>query len=99
MWYLDCLLWVTVAEKSTYDEPTVMWRLQHPDGRIAHSLIIPNRAKASALWSIGDEPEKARDFRTWRAAIEWLDDELATLEVSGWSRWERPKPGRCVSDV
>ena len=86
-------------QKSTYNEPTVMWRVRHPDGRTAHALIIPHRATASALWSIGDMPEKARDFRTWRAAIEWLDDELATLEISGWSRWERPTPGRYVSDV
>jgi hypothetical protein len=90
---------LVVALKSTYNEPTVMWRLRHLDGRTAHSLIVPNRAKASALWFIEGVPQKARDFRTWRRAIEWLDDELTTLQISGWSRWERPKPGRCVSDA
>jgi hypothetical protein len=34
----------------------------------------------------------ARDFKNWRSALEWLDDERVTLETSGWSWWERPKP-------
>jgi hypothetical protein len=87
-----------VSLKSTYNEPTVMWRLRHVDGRLAHALIVPNRTKASAIWFISDVPQKARDFRNWRGAIEWLDDERTTLETSGWSRWERPKPGYSVAD-
>ncbi|MCM3881867.1 MAG: hypothetical protein ND807_17305 [Vicinamibacterales bacterium] len=76
----------------TYSEPTVMWRLRHIDGRTAHALILPSRAKASAVWFISGVPVKARDFKNWRTALEWLDDERVTLETSGWSWWERPKP-------
>jgi hypothetical protein len=76
----------------TYAEPTVMWRLRHRDGRTAHSLIIPSGSKATAIWFISGAAQKARDFRTWRGAIDWLNDERATLETSGWSWWERPKP-------
>jgi hypothetical protein len=89
-WYRACLL-TGVTDKSTYAEPTVMWRLRHRDGKTAHALIVPTRSKASAIWFISGAPQKARDFRTWRAAIEWLNDERATLETSGWSWWERPR--------
>jgi hypothetical protein len=81
-----------VIQGSTYAEPTVMWRLKHRDGRTAHSLIIPSGSKATAIWFISGAAQKARDFRTWRGAIDWLNDERATLETSGWSWWERPKP-------
>ena len=81
-----------VSQEPTYIEPTVMWRLKNLDGRTAHALIIPSRTKATALWFISGKPQKARDFRNWRSAIEWLNDERATLETSGWSWWERPAP-------
>ena len=74
--------------KSTYNEPTVMWRLRHLDGRVAHAVIIPNRSKASALWFILGSPQKARDFKNWHDAIQWVDDELTTLLISGWSHRE-----------
>ena len=82
-----------VTKKSTYAEPTVLWRLRNMDGRVAHSLVIPAGTKATALWFIGSTPQKARDFRNWRGAIDWLNDERATLETSGWSWWERPVSG------
>jgi hypothetical protein len=80
-----------VSKKSTYSEPTVLWRLRNLDERLAHALIIPSGPKATALWFIGSTPQKARDFRSWRGAIEWLNDERTTLETSGWSWWERPQ--------
>jgi hypothetical protein len=81
-----------VAQPSTYNEPTILWRLRHNDGRTAHALLLPNGAKASAVWFISGSPVKARDFKTWRSAMDWLDDERITLQTSGWSWWERPKP-------
>ena len=89
---------MVVNQKSTYVEPAVMWRLQNLDGRTAHALIIPSGSKATALWFIGGSPQKARDFRNWRGAIEWLNDERSTLETSGWSWWERPRPRVRPSD-
>jgi hypothetical protein len=81
-----------MGRKSTYDEPTTLWRLRHVDGRSAHGLIIPAGPKASAFWFMAGAPQRARDFRTWRDAIDWLDDVRATLETSGWSWWDRPRP-------
>jgi len=81
-----------MPDESTYNEATVMWRLRHRDGRTGHAVIIPTGSKASALWFIVGVLQKAREFRTWRGAIEWLDDERETLETSGWSWDERPKP-------
>jgi hypothetical protein len=81
-----------MSQKSTYNEPTSLWRLRHADGRTAHGLIIPMGKQASALWFIAGAPQKARDFRTWTAAIDWLDDVRAALQTSGWSSWDCPKP-------
>jgi hypothetical protein len=81
-----------VIQPSTYAEPTIMWRLRNRDGRTAHALIVPSGSRATAIWFISGEAQKAREFRTWRGAIDWLNDARTTLETSGWSWWERPKP-------
>jgi hypothetical protein len=91
-WYLNCLL-LDVARAYRYNEPTVIWRLRHLDGRTAHAVIVPNGRKALAVWFMSGAPQKIRDFRTWRVAIDWLEDARSILETSGWSWWERPKPG------
>ncbi len=70
--------------KSTYAEPTIMWRLRRTDGAGAHAVIIPHGSAASAIWFAEGQPQASQDFATWHDAIYWLDCELARLLLLGW---------------
>jgi hypothetical protein len=71
--------------KSTYAEPTLMWRLVNvSDGRRGFSLIVPNGANATAGWFSQGLLHESYDFETWHDAMCWLDDKLATLQCHGW---------------
>ena len=72
----------------TYSEPIVLWRLQHPDGRKAHAVIVPRGCDNCAAWLINERPEEARDFNEWDAALRWLDATRFTLGQSGWQNLE-----------
>jgi len=81
-----------MGKPTTYNEPTILWRYRHLDGRIAQAVIVPRMgANASALWFIAGELQCSVEFRTWRAALEWLGDVEESLAVSGWTWWERPQ--------
>jgi hypothetical protein len=70
--------------KSSYSEPTILWRLRHPDGRVAHAVIVPRWSDASAVWFIDDKPEEARDFEDWESAVKWMDSVRVRLSGNGW---------------
>ena len=84
----------TVAQlplKSTYAEPTVMWRLRNStDGRRAYSVIVPHGSKARAGWFSQGLPQESRDFATWHGAMRWLDAKLVTLQLHGWHVEDSP---------
>jgi hypothetical protein len=71
--------------KSTYAEPTIMWRLRNSDdGRGAYSVIVPHGSKATAGWFSQGTPQESCDFATWHDAVRWLEDKLVTLQLHGW---------------
>src|SRR5216684_4816616 len=71
--------------KSTYAEPTIMWRLRNSDdGRDAYSVIVPHGSKATAGWFSQGIPQESSDFATWHDAVRWLEDKLVTLQLHGW---------------
>jgi len=70
--------------KSTYSEPTVLWRLRHADGRTAYAKVIPVGKTASAVWFIGELAEDAKDFDDWASAVQWAEEMRADLEATGW---------------
>jgi hypothetical protein len=70
--------------KSTYNEPTVMWRLRHDDGRWAHAVIGPRKHAASAIWFINGQIQSVYEFETWTAAINWTEEHRVTLQRGGW---------------
>jgi hypothetical protein len=71
--------------KSTYDEPTVMWRLRNSDdGRRAYAVIVPHGSKATAGWFSQGILQESRGFETWHDAMRWLEDKLATLQMHRW---------------
>ena len=71
--------------KSTYSEPTTLWRLSHPDGRTARSVVIPQSYGASVLWFVQETLEGAQDFSDWQSAVVWCDSVRATLSKEGWT--------------
>jgi len=74
-----------VPPKSTYAEPTVMWRLCNTDdNRRAFAMIVPHGSKATAGWFSQGIPQESRDFATWHDAITWLEVKLQTLRLRGW---------------
>jgi hypothetical protein len=77
--------------KSTYAEPTVMWRLQNSDdGRRAYSVIVPQGSQATAGWFSQGIPQESREFPTWHAAIRWVEAKQVTLQLNGWHVDEPP---------
>lgn len=74
--------------KLTYSEPAVLWRLQHPDGRTAHAVIVPRGFDTCAAWFTNERPEEARDFKSWDDALKWLEEVCLTLGHGGWTMAE-----------
>ena len=81
--------------KSTYAEPTVMWRLQNSDdGRRAYAVIVPQGWQATAGWFSQGIPQECREFPTWHGAIRWVEAKLVTLQLHGWHLDEPPNGRR-----
>jgi hypothetical protein len=59
---------------STYDGPTVMWRMQRSGGLSAHAVIglLPGRG-VCVMWFLNDRPIGARECEDWSSALEWSD--------------------------
>src|SRR4051794_38809685 len=71
--------------KSTYAEPTVMWRLcNSDDGRHAFAVIVPHGTEATAGWFSQGIPQEAHHFPTWLEAMEWINDKFVILRLHGW---------------
>ena len=69
---------------STYNEPTVMWRMRHRDGRLAHAVIGPRGDRASVIWFLNDRPLGSHDFDDWTSAIRWSEQMRAQFWTVGW---------------
>lgn len=69
------------ALPSTYNEPTVMWRMRRPNGRRAQTVIDPTDSGARVLWFVDGRPLGVRYFDDWAAAIEWTE----RLQAQHWS--------------
>jgi len=72
------------AFPSTYNEPTVMWRMRHANGRRAQAMIEPTNSGTRVLWFMNDRPLDVRDFADWTSAIEWTDRLRAQQWTVGW---------------
>jgi hypothetical protein len=72
------------ALPTTYNEPTVMFRMRHADGRWAQAVIDPMNTGARALWFVNGHPLDVRDFADWTSAIEWTDRLLVQQWTVGW---------------
>jgi hypothetical protein len=73
-----------IAFPSAYNEPTVMFRMRHADGRWAHAVIDPMTTGARALWFVNGHPLDVRDFADWTSAIAWTERLRAQQSNVGW---------------
>ena len=73
-----------IAVPSTYDEPTVMWRVRRADGRQAQAVIDPIEGGTRVLWFVNGRPLGVRYFDNWTGAIEWTDQLRAHYWAAGW---------------
>jgi hypothetical protein len=73
-----------IAMPSTYNEPTIIWRMRHRDGRCAQAVIDPLTDGARAQWFVSDHSMAVRYFAEWTGAIEWVDRLRAQQWTVGW---------------
>ena len=71
---------------STYNEPTVMWRMRRGDGlaMLMHLVIVPTPAGATAMWFVNGRELGMRDFAQWSDAIAWSDRVRDQNWTVGW---------------
>ena len=82
------------AVPSTYNEPTVMWRMRHADGRSAQAVIDPIKSATRVLWFVDGQPLHVRYFTDWTGAIEWTDRLRAQLWAVNWRVSDEIPEGR-----
>jgi hypothetical protein len=73
-----------IALPSTYNEPTVMFRMRHADGRWAQAVIDPVNTGARVLWFVNGHLVGVRHFADWSIAIQWTDRLRAQQWTVGW---------------
>ena len=73
---------------STYNEPTVMWRMRHTNDSSAHALIDTVEGRPRVVWFVNGRAVGARYFDDWTGAIQWSDKLRAQYWTVGW----RPLP-------
>jgi len=70
--------------ESTYDEPTVMWRMRRSNGLSTHAVIGPQESGAWVMWYLNGSPVGVRNFDDWTSAIEWTDRMQFQNWTVGW---------------
>ena len=69
---------------STYDDPTVMWRMRRSDGHWTQAVIGLQGCRAWVMWFLDGRPLGIRDFDDWTGAIRWSDQMRAQNWTFGW---------------
>lgn len=69
---------------TTYNEATIIWRMQRADGRQAAAVIDPLESGTRVIWFMNGRPLGARYFDDWTGAIEWADRLQAQYWSVGW---------------
>jgi hypothetical protein len=69
---------------STYNEPTVMWRMQRPDSLVMHAVIAPTARGANVMWFVNTRLLGMREFADWGEAITWSERIRDQNWKAGW---------------
>ena len=68
----------------TYDEATVMWRMQRGHSLHAHAVIGVTASGTVLVWFVNGHPLGFRDFSDVGAALRWSDQLQAQNWAAGW---------------
>jgi len=68
---------------STYDEPTVMWRMRKGALR-AHAVINLRGRSATVAWIVNERRLYVREFDNWTSALRWSDRLREQNWAAGW---------------
>ena len=71
------------ASASTYNEPTVMWRMRR-DRLVSHAVIAPAGNGASVMWFVNCRLLGFREFSNYADAIRWSDRMRDHNWATGW---------------
>jgi hypothetical protein len=71
---------------TTYNEPTVMWRMQRPDNLVMHAVIALTARGASLMWFVNTRLLGMREFTELADAFAWSD----RMRDQNWSAGWRP---------
>lgn len=77
---------------TTYNEPTVMWRMQRPDHLVMHAVIAPTARGANVMWFVNTRLLGMREFSDWGDAITWSDRIRDQNWAAGWRLVPDDKP-------
>jgi hypothetical protein len=70
---------------STYNEPTVMWRMRRGERLAAYALITPLPGPGViAVYFVNDHPMRMRQFEDWTDAIAWCGRLRDQCWTTGW---------------
>jgi hypothetical protein len=70
-----------IPNQEGYDLPTVLWRMQRPDGMMSHAVAHVRANRAIVTWFVNQRPLGSRDFGDWASALKWCDQ----LQLQNWS--------------
>ncbi len=68
----------------SYTEPTIIWRMRHPDGFRAHATVIPGTPSSTLTWFIDGEMVRAENFDEWDLVLARAEVIKAAFAQSGW---------------
>jgi hypothetical protein len=83
-----------VAVPSSYNEPTLMWRMRRGDRQESEAVIDPRGIGPRVVWFVNGHPLGLRDFDDWATAIRWTEQLRSHYEAAGWHASDAVEPGQ-----
>jgi hypothetical protein len=65
-------------------EPTVLWRLFHPQGGHARAVLLPGNPQVTLTFFVDDVMDRAENYDSMEIAIFRSDDVKRSLVADGW---------------
>jgi hypothetical protein len=65
-------------------EPTVLWRLFHPQGRHARAVLLPGATQVTLTFFVDNVMDRAENFDSMDIALFRSEDVRRTLVADGW---------------
>ena len=65
-------------------EPTVLWRLFHPQGRHARAVLLPGASQLTLTFFVDNVMDRAENFDSMEVALFRSEDMKRSLISQGW---------------